>query len=151
MRVRRLSPVTLVLVFLFVASLSATPAQKGKPAAAPPKPVPTVMGWVDKATHAPGSGILDVAGWAADSRTGAPVARVEILLNERVVGLASTGEVRRDVVGIFKRNDYAKAGWKARIDLKAVRPGKYRVTARAWNARGESAVLNTGPVDIQVP
>lgn len=150
MTVRRLSPAALVFVFLFVAAAQATPAKKGPPAV-PAKATPTVMGWIDKATHAPGSGVLEVAGWAADSRTGAPVAKVEVFLSGRVVGLANTGEVRPDVVGVFKRNDFSKAGWKARIALKGVAPGKYRVTARAWNARGESATLNTGPFDIQVP
>jgi hypothetical protein len=151
MRVKRSSSVALLLVFSSMVFLGATPAPKGRAAAPPAKPAPTVMGWIDMAKHAPGSGVLEVAGWAADVRTGAPIARVEILLNDKVVGIASTGEVRPDVVKAMKRNDFAKAGWKARIDLKGVRPGTYRVAARGWNARGESAVLNTGPVDIKVP
>lgn len=151
MRDKRSSSVALVVVFSWVAVAGATTAPKGRAAAPPAKPAPTVMGWIDSVKHAPGSGVLELAGWAADARSGAPVARVEILLKDKVVGLANTGEARPDVVKAIKRNDFARAGWKARVDLKSVHPGKYRVTARAWNTRGESAILNTGPVDIQVP
>ena len=119
-----------------------------KKAAAPPS---TVMGWIGPVSYVAGQPNLSRNGWAADARTGAPVARVEILFNDKVVGRAELGEARRDVVQTLRRPDFLKSGWKARVELKGMRSGTYRLTARAWNARGESALLNTGPVDIKVP
>lgn len=144
----RLLSLTLLFVFLCV-PISGAAAPK---AAAKPQPPPsTVMGWIDAANRPAGSSTLDVAGWAADARSGAPVAKVELLLNGKVVGTAQTGEARRDVVQGMKRPDFLKSGWKARLDLKGMRAGTYRLTARAWNNRGESAPLNTGSVDVRIP
>jgi hypothetical protein len=148
MRFKRFRPVAAFLLCAASAVLSAAAAPRpaAKPAAAP---VATLIGWVDSVKQAPGS--VDVAGWAADSRSGAPVARIEILLNDKVVGTATTGIVRPDVAQTMKRNDYSRAGWKAHVDLKGMKPGTYRLTARGWNARGESAQLNSGPVNLRVP
>lgn len=121
------------------------------PAKTPVAPPSTVMGWIGPVNHVTGSRFLNLTGWAADARSGGPVARVEILLNDKVVGNAVVGDARRDVVQALKRPDFLKSGWKAEVDLKAVRPGTYRLAARAWNARGESALLNTGSVNIKVP
>ena len=145
---RRLSTLTLLLLFLCLPTCIAA-AQKA--AAKPRTPPPTVMGWIDSSKRAAGSSTLDVVGWAADARTGSPVAKIEILLNGKVVGTAQTGDVRRDVAQTMKRPDYLKSGWKARLDLKGMKAGTYRLTARAWNSRGESGPLNTGPLDVRLP
>jgi hypothetical protein len=142
-----------VLLAALSPSSSAAPSQdrsvgKGKKAVAPPS---TVTGWIGPVNHVTGSPVLNLTGWAGDARSGAPVARVEILFNDKVVGLAELNEARRDVVQALKRPDFLKSGWKARIDLKGLRPGTYRLAARAWNPRGESNFLNTGPVDIRIP
>lgn len=150
---RSIASIFAVMILAWSSSVSGLAIQDrarvpAKKAVAPPS---TLMGWIGPVSYVAGQRNLDLSGWAADARSGAPVARVEILFNDKVVGRADLGEARRDVVQTMRRSDFLKSGWKARIDLKAVRPGKYRVTARAWNARGESAPLNTGPVDIQVP
>lgn len=133
-------------------SLPAAQASKPRPAA-PAKPAPppsTVTGWVDSVNWVAGPA-LEVVGWAVDVRMGAPLTKVEVLLNEKVAGIARVGEPRRDVVQTYRRNDYLKSGWKARVDLKGVEAGIYRVNVRAWNARGASALLNTvRPIDIRV-
>jgi hypothetical protein len=146
--VRRLSTLAILFVFLCLPTSGAA-AQKA--AAKPKPPPPTVMGWIDSSKPAAGSSMLDVVGWAADARTGSPVAKVELLLNGKVVATAQTGEVRRDVAQTMKRPDYLKSGWKARLDLKGMKAGTYRLTARAWNSRGESGLLNTGPLDVRLP
>lgn len=148
MKVKRFRPVVALLLCVSPAVLSAAPASRAAAKAAQ-APVVTVTGWVDSVKQGPG--FVDVAGWAADSRTGTPVARIEILLNDKVVGTATTGVLRPDVAQAMKRNDYSKAGWKAHVDLKGVKPGSYRLTARGWNARGESVPLNSGPVNLRVP
>lgn len=145
---RRLLSLSLLFVFLGVPICGAA-AQKA--AARPKTPPPTVMGWIDSSKRAAGSSTVDVLGWAADARTGSPVAKVELLLNGKVVGTAQTGEARRDVAQTMKRPDFLKSGWKARLDLKGMKAGTYRLTARAWNNRGESASLNTGPLDVRIP
>lgn len=133
-------------------SLPAAQASKPRPAA-PAKPAPTpstVTGWVDSVTWVAGPA-LDVVGWAVDVRMGSPVAKVEVLLNEKVAGIARVAEVRRDVAQTYRRNDYLKSGWKARVELKGLPAETYRVKVRAWNVRGESALLNTvRPIDIRV-
>ncbi len=144
---RRLFPCALLVVFLGVPPCDAAALK----AAAKRAPAPTVLGWIDSSRRPPGSSTLDVTGWAADARSGSPVAKVELLLNGKVVGTAQTGEPRRDVAQVMKRPDFLKSGWKARIDLKGMRAGTYRLGARAWNNRGESAPLNTGPLDVRIP
>jgi hypothetical protein len=120
-------------------------------AAGQPAPATTIRGNVDAAKRIPGKSILDVAGWAADSRSGAPVQKVEILLNGRLAGVAQLGHVRRDVAQALKRNDYLRAGWSARIDLGRYPAGSYRLTARAFNSRGESGPLAIAKLDVRVP
>ena len=143
----RLFSLALLGVFLGV-----PPCEAAAPkAAAQPKPAPTVLGWIDSSKRPAGSSTLDVTGWAADARSGSPVAKVELLLNGKVVGTAQTGEARRDVAQVMKRPDFLKSGWKAKIDLKGMQAGTYRLSARAWNNRGESAPLNAGPLDVRIP
>ncbi|MEO8348437.1 MAG: hypothetical protein ABI610_05950 [Acidobacteriota bacterium] len=145
---RRLLSLALLFGFLCV-PIPGAAAQK---AAEKPKPPPsTIVGWIDSSKRPAGSSTLDVVGWAADARSGSPVAKVELLLNGKVVGTAQTGEARRDVAQVMKRSDFLKSGWKARLELKGMKAGTYRLTARAWNNRGESAPLNTGPLDVRIP
>lgn len=155
MRASQLSSAWILAAFIVAAPSSAAAAlfevRAPAPAKKPVAPPSTVTGWIGPVNHVAGLPVLNLTGWSGDARSGAPVARVEILFNDKVVGLAVLGEARRDVVQALKRSDFLKSGWKARIDLKGLRPGTYRLAARAWNQRGESALLNTGPVDIRIP
>lgn len=121
-------------------------------APAQPARTTTIRGNVDAANRLPSNrNLLDVAGWAADDRLGAPVQRVEILLNNRIAGVAQLGGPRKDVVQALKRNDFLRSGWAARIDLGRYPAGSYRLTARAFNSRGESGPLAIARLDIRVP
>lgn len=155
MRVARVSfSSLLVSVAILGGSATAGQAPKGRaPAPAQTRPAPAVIyGFIDSARRLTTSPTLDVTGWAADDRAGAPVAKVEILLNGSVAGVAHLGEVRRDVAQTYRRKDLLNSGWKAFIDLKGRAAGVYRVTARAWNGRGQSALLNTPfPMEIRIP
>lgn len=95
--------------------------------------------------------MLDVAGWAADDKTGAPVQKVEVLLNDRVAATAQLGLARKDVVAALRRNDFLRSGWSTRIDLRKYPPGTYRLTARAFSAPGKSGPLAIAKVDIRIP
>ena len=117
MNIRRLFPLAVLFVY-FAVPRSDAAAPK---AAAKSKPPPTVLGWIDSFKRPAGFSTLEVTGWAADTRSGSPVAKVELLLNGKVVGMAQTGEARRDVAQVMKRPDYLKSGWKAKIDLKGMR------------------------------
>jgi hypothetical protein len=152
MRAAQPSSPGILAVVVVAAHLSASfEVRAAVPAKTPVASPSTIMGWIGPVNHVTGSRFLNLTGWAADARSGGPAARVEILLNDKVVGQAVVGEVRRELVQALKRPDFLKSGWKAEVDLKAVRTGTYRLAARAWNARGESAFLNTGPVNIKVP
>lgn len=107
----------------------------------PAGPSSGLEGSVDLVRLSPSGRNLDVAGWAADRRTGAPIAKVEVRLNDRVVALARVGVARQDVAGAFRRSDYLYSGWTAQIDVAGFRPGIYTVSVYASSAAGEKLLL----------
>lgn len=140
MTVFRVVPVSLALCGLAGLSASAAPAAKT-----------TIRGNVDVGTRTAGGTVLDVVGWAADDRTGAPVQKVEILFNDRVAAIAQLGAPRPDVAKSLGRKDFLRSGWNARVDLKKYPPGTYRLSARAFNAQGQSGPLAIAKVEIRIP
>ena len=101
----------------------------------------TLEGRVDTVRLSPSGRNLDLAGWAADRRTGAPIAKVEVRLSDRVVAIAKLGLARRDVAGTLRRSDYLHSGWTAQIDVTGFRRGVYELSVHAWNATGEKFSL----------
>lgn len=98
-------------------------------------------GRVDVVRLSPSGRNLEIGGWAADRRTGAPVAKVEIRLNDRVVALARVGLPRKDVAGTLRRSDYLPSGWTAQIDVTGFRRGNYDLTVFASSSAGEKVSL----------
>jgi hypothetical protein len=84
-------------------------------------------------------------GWAADLREGAPVQKVEVTIDDQIVGSATLGSDRCDVVGLNDRPTWLKSGWWAAVKLSGLNPGSHRVSAIAYNRHGESAKLADGP------
>ena len=107
----------------------------------PAGPSSGLEGSVDLVRLSPSGRSLDAAGWAADRKTGAPVAKVEVRLNDRVVALARVGLARQDVAGAFGRSSYLYSGWTAQIDVSGFRPGVYEVSVYASGAAGERLLL----------
>lgn len=98
-------------------------------------------GSVDLVRLSPSGRSLAAAGWAADRKTGAPVAKVEVRLNDRVVALARVGVARQDVAAALRRSSYLHSGWTAEIDVTGFRPGIYTVSIYASGAAGSRLLL----------
>jgi hypothetical protein len=139
------------------APAAAKPAA-GQPAVAPAAPAataasgppPGVEGWVEGVVGTPvAGGKVVVGGWAADRVAGAPVRKVEVLLDGKVVATANLGVERPDVVKAIGRDSYARAGWNAVLDLAGVAPGRHAVSAMAFGKDGPGVALD-GARDIDV-
>lgn len=92
---------------------------------------------------------ITVLGWAADAEDGAPVKKVEVLIDSNVVAEASLGVDRPDVVKVTNRSDWQRAGWEVSVRLANVAPGLHKLTAVAYDSAGTKAALN-GARNIEV-
>jgi hypothetical protein len=105
--------------------------------ATPAAPPPGVEGWLEGVVGTPVAGSkVVVGGWAADRNAGAPVTKVEVLLDGKVVATANLGVERPDVAKTVGRDSYTRAGWNAVLDLAGVAPGKHEVSAVAYRNDG---------------
>ena len=66
-------------------------------------------------------------GWAADRSLGAPVAKMEVLLDGSVHGDVELSGHRPDVEKALSRPDYRWSGWVATVSLEDVDPGLHRI------------------------
>jgi hypothetical protein len=94
-------------------------------------------------------GSITVVGWAADTEDGAPVKKVEVLLDNNVVAQATLGGDRVDVANTIGRQDWLRAGWAASVSLANVARGRHNLAAIAYDSAGNKGTLN-GARDIQV-
>ncbi len=85
---------------------------------------------------------LVIEGWAADPNHGAPVPRVEVLLDGVPVGDAALGFPRTDVRDSTGREDFLPSGWQLLLDARRLSPGVHRVTAVAYNRVGTPRPLS---------
>lgn len=131
------------------------PAASAAPATAPvakASAVPAALeGWIEGVVGEPVAGSkLVVGGWAADRVAGAPVAKVEVLLDGKPVATANLGVARADVAKTIGRDGYAKSGWNAVLDLTGVSPGKHELTAVAYGKDGARQPLSgTASIDVR--
>lgn len=100
-----------------------------------PPPFPCMLNRVDGA-FVPG-GYVAATGWAADLGRGAPVEKIEILLDGRISGEGVLSGLRPDVLAHFARADFLWSGWSAAVSLKDVRPGLHSVTVSAVSHTGK--------------
>jgi hypothetical protein len=114
-------------------------------------PPALIQGGVDMAKVAQTRKLMDVAGWAADSISGAPVRMVEIAIDGKPLAKASLGIERKDVARAMQRPDYLKSGWFSRIDVSGLSSGPHTLTVLAWNNQGQKAELSPGGRQIVVP
>lgn len=132
-----------LLALMLTAGADARPGLKAPPVAS------TIRGNVDVVRKTPDGKFLDLMGWAADLRTGS-VQKVEIRLNDKPVGVAQLGLARPDVAQTLRRQDLARSGWTAKVDLTRMPRGIYRVSAYAFSG-GASAPLAMGKVEFRLP
>lgn len=76
-------------------------------------------------------------GWAADRSLGAPVAKMEVLLDGSIHGDVELSGHRPDVVKALGRPDYRWSGWVATVSLEDVDPGPHSIEVLAYSRPGE--------------
>jgi len=107
-------------------------------------------GWMDAVNGtARTGGSIAIGGWAADAEDGAPVKKIEVLLDNNVVAEGTLGTERTDVVKVSGRQDWLRAGWAATISLATVSPGHHQLSAVAYDSAGNRTTLS-GSRDIEV-
>ena len=106
------------------------------------------FGWIDGAVNAsngsttiPQNGTLAASGWAADQQDGAPVARVQILVDGAAVGNAILGISRPDVASAYGDTRYTNSGWKFSFNIGNLALGTHTITAVGIDSAGLAATL----------
>lgn len=83
-------------------------------------------------------GNLHGSGWAADNEMGAPITRVDILVDGNDVGDATLGGDRSDVANAYGRSDYQYSGWSFNWGVGGLAAGTHSLEFRAWDNQGAS-------------
>jgi hypothetical protein len=141
----------LAILSCALAPYGAAPATAtAEPAKTTTASAPTLEGWIEGIVGAPVvGGQIVVGGWAGDRAKGAPVAKVEVLLDGKPEAVATTNLPRADVAKVVGRLDYAQSGWNAVLNLDDVEAGPHTVSAVAYDAEGNQKALQGGKT-IQV-
>src|SRR5205807_2493290 len=85
--------------------------------------------------------MLMVAGWSADREDGAPVSRVQILIDGKVVGNATLGGARPDVASFYGDTRYTNSGFNFSYNIGGMATGAHTVNAVATDSAGASTNL----------
>jgi len=89
----------------------------------------------------PAGGNMYAAGWAVDNEVGAPVVRVDILIDGNDVADADNGGDRWDVADAFGRPDYRYSGWGINYNVGSLGVGTHTLEFRAWDNEGASGTF----------
>jgi RHS repeat-associated protein len=89
----------------------------------------------------PQGGLIRSLGWAADTEDGAPVAKIELLLDGNALGLATLGGSRPDVAAAYSRSDFTNSGWNFTGSIGNVAPGTHTISAVAYDWSGNASTL----------
>ena len=151
------SSLALMIACLGLVHLACSDNKQTAPAGPPASSTPTAAkntgpptGWIDAVEGLPKvGGAVVVRGWAADPDDGAPVQKVEVRIDDSVVGVAgSLNGARPDVAAAYHRDNWTNSGWRAEVRL-SVLAGKHKMTAVAYDSAGAKAEL-LGSRDIEV-
>ncbi len=101
----------------------------------------------------PINGNLYCAGWAADNEMGAPVSRIDLLIDGNDVADTDLGGGRQDVANAYGRQDFLYSGWGINYNIGTLSVGTHTLELRAWDNQGASTnfgyrtfeVTNTTP------
>ena len=96
-------------------------------------------------------GFVEVIGAAVDLGKGAPVKKVELLLDGSPRGIVSLGGYRPDVLVHFARPDYLWSGWRGTATLEEIWPGTHTVSAVGYTQSGEPIPCGTREFQVQGP
>jgi RHS repeat-associated protein len=113
------------------------------------------IGSLESATPAPPatiaqSGTVNVAGWAADpdGTPGAPVTKVEIRVDNVVLGNASLGFARQDVVNAYGRSDYLNSGFSYSASIGNIAVGRHAIRAYAYDSTNGYSLVGLKYIDV---
>lgn len=81
------------------------------------------------------NGELFVSGWAADEEDGAPVKKIEIFVDDELLGEAALGIERPDVVKHFNNSRWLKSGWRMKKKTP-LKKGEHMVYAVVYDKVG---------------
>jgi len=91
---------------------------------------------------------LALQGWAVDRMDGAPIARVEALLDGAVTAVSPEPVLRPDVASLFPGERVETVGWSLRLDLPQGAPlAATSLVVRAVDNAGRAGVLAEGSVE----
>lgn len=90
---------------------------------------------------------LLVSGWALDAQSA--VSKVEVLIDGNVVGNATLGIARPDIVAAFDNSAYLDSGWNFTYAASGLTTGTHTVTAIAFDSANNPTTLVT-PISITV-
>jgi hypothetical protein len=93
-------------------------------------------------------GSLFVAGWAADTATGAPVQSVTIFVDSSSVGAATLNLARSDVANAYGRNDFTNSGWSFQMAASTLSLGQHTVTATAAGLSGTAPLPGSKIINV---
>ncbi|MGH9361358.1 MAG: class I SAM-dependent methyltransferase, partial [Thermoanaerobaculia bacterium] len=92
---------------------------------------------------------LALEGWAVDRLDGAPVSRVEALLDGEVAAVSPEPLLRPDVAPLFPMERVEPVGWSLRLELPEGKPlAAMSLLVRAVDAAGRLGVLADGTVEV---
>lgn len=92
------------------------------------------------------NGMTTVRGWFLD---GSGVAKVDVLVDGKIVGQANYGLSRLDVLQIFPQYQNGNAGYEYGLDTKTLSNGYHSITVQATGHNGKVTVLKSLSVNVQ--
>jgi hypothetical protein len=154
----------IICVGLFVALVSTACSTESTPAASSPGPQSAVtlipvekdvaVSAVQSSSQSPVVGGIDgvsgtlktggnllVVGWAVDLQYGAPVTRVDVVIDGKTSVQAILGDERPDVMTTLNRSDVRLAGWLARLKLDDVPAGSHTLTVLVYDTKQQAHIL----------
>lgn len=84
---------------------------------------------------------VQLSGWAACVDTDSRLAKVEILVDDKVEADAATNYPRPDVAAAYGRPDFEKSGWKASFTTRGIKLGDHSLKASVSCSKGELGLL----------
>jgi hypothetical protein len=96
-------------------------------------------------------GFVEVIGVAVDLANGAPVEKVELILDGSPRGFVSLAGYRPDVLVHFGRADYLWSGWRGTAPLEQVWPGTHTISAIGYTRSGIQIPCGTREIEVQGP
>ena len=91
------------------------------------------------------SGIIPISGWCLD---GNGVSSIDILIDDKVIGTASYGVTRKDVMTVFPIYKNENCGYAYQLNTKSLSNGKHTLTLRETGGSGIKTTLQNIAITV---